>query len=266
MDWGTYLPGLAATLALGLIGWLITLPRHNVNLVDSLWPLFFLAAAVVYAVLAPASGLRSLVVLALVALWATRLSVHLAARNRGKPEDRRYRAIRANHTPGFVWRSLYIVFGLQAVLAWIISLPLHAAVASPAPLNALDALGAAVALAGLAFESLADWQLERFKADPANRGRVLDRGLWRYSRHPNYFGEACVWWGLWLVAAAGGGWWTVIAPLLMTILLLKVSGVALLEKDIAERRPAYRDYARCTSAFIPWPPGCKAGRRGGGTP
>ncbi|MCU0842244.1 MAG: DUF1295 domain-containing protein [Thiobacillaceae bacterium] len=254
MDWGVYTWGLAATLSLGVVGWLVTLPRNNVNLVDSLWSLFFLAAALAYAGAGEADGPRAALVLFLVALWALRLATHLALRNRGKPEDRRYRAIRANHSPGFGWKSLYIVFGLQAVLAWLISLPLHAALLSPAPLGVLDILGAALMLAGLATESLADRQLDRFKSDPAQRGRVLDTGLWRYSRHPNYFGESCVWWGFGLIALAAGAWWALLAPALMTFLLLRVSGVALLEKDIAERRPDYRDYIARTSAFVPWPP------------
>lgn len=261
MDWSLFTAGLAVTLSLAVIGWLITLPRENVNLVDSLWSLFLLATAVTYAVLAPELGPRAPLILMLVTLWALRLSGHLAVRNWGKPEDRRYRAIRANHSPGFGWKSLYIVFGLQAVLAWAISLPLFVAITSPQPLGFVDALGVALILTGVALEAIADRQLSRFIADPANRGRVMDRGLWRYSRHPNYFGEACVWWGFWLMAAAGGGWWSVVSVLLMTLLLLRVSGVTLLEDGMAERRPGYRDYVRRTSAFIPWPP-----RRGPASP
>lgn len=254
MNWSVYLVGLAVVLGMAVPAWLASLRLHNVNLVDSLWSLFFLAAAVTYALLAPEAGPRAALVLILVALWALRLSAHLALRNWGKAEDRRYQAIRANHSPGFGWKSLFIVFGLQAVLAWWISLPLHAAIVSPAPLGLLDALGVLLVLAGLGVETLADHQLARFKRDPANRGRVLDRGLWRYSRHPNYFGEACVWWGFGLLAVAAGAWWALVSPVLMTFLLLKVSGVGLMERDIAERRPAYRDYIARTSAFIPWPP------------
>ena len=254
MSWDAYLQGLAVLLVLAVLGWLVSLALRNVNLVDSLWSLFFLAAAVTYAGLLDESAPRTGLVLALVALWALRLAGHLTVRNWGKPEDRRYQAIRANHSPGFGWKSLFIVFGLQAVLAWLISLPLLAASASLAPLGLLDALGVAIVLAGLTVETLADRQLTRFKRDPANRGRVLDRGLWRYSRHPNYFGEACVWWGFGLIALAAGAWWALLSPVLMTFLLLRVSGVALLERDIVERRPAYRDYVARTSAFIPWPP------------
>lgn len=248
------LSAFAAMLALAVAGWLVTLPRRNVNLVDSLWSLFFLFGAVTYATALGTLGPRAALVLSLLTLWALRLSCHLWRRNRGKPEDHRYQAIRANHSPGFEWTSLFIVFGLQAILAWAIALPLFAALGAATPLHPLDAAGALLMLAGLAIESLADRQLERFKADPGNRGRVLDHGLWRYSRHPNYFGEACVWWGVWLIALAAGAAWTILSPILMTFLLLRVSGVALLEKDIAERRPAYRDYIARTSAFLPWPP------------
>lgn len=254
MAWETYLVGLVTTLALALVGWLVSLVQRNVNLVDSLWSLFFLAATLSYLAFTPETGPRAALVLALVALWALRLAIHLTVRNWGKPEDRRYQAIRARNSPGFAWKSLYLVFGLQAVLAWVISLPLFVSATAPTPLNALDLVGAALMLTGFAFETVADAQLARFKRDPANRGRVMDRGLWRYSRHPNYFGEACVWWGFGLIAVAGGAWWALVSPLLMTLLLLKVSGVALLERDIAERRPAYRDYIARTSAFIPWPP------------
>jgi steroid 5-alpha reductase family enzyme len=263
MDWPAYTLGLFLVLALAVAGWLASLALRNVNLVDSLWSLFFLASSATYATQAVEAGPRTALVLALVALWALRLAGHLAIRNWGKEEDRRYRAIRASHSPGFAWKSLIIVFGLQALLAWAISLPLAAAVFSPAPLNALDWVGAALVLVGLAVEATADRQLARFKAEPGNEGRVLDRGLWRFSRHPNYFGEACVWWGLWLVALAGGAWWSVASPLTMTFLLLRVSGVVLLEKDIAERRPGYRDYVARTSAFIPRPPRRVAVRHSG---
>ena len=260
---GNSLLALAALLAIGVAGWLTTVRRRNVNLVDSLWSLFFLAAALVYLLLTPEPGLRATIVMILVALWSVRLAVYLTLRNWGQPEDRRYQAIRRNNSPGFLWKSLFIVFGLQAVLAWIISLPLHAAILSPAPIGVLDAIGVALVLFGTIFETLADRQLARFRADPANQGQVMDLGLWRYSRHPNYFGEACVWWGFWLLAAGGGAWWTLISPLLMTLLLLKVSGVTLLEKDIAERRPGYRDYVRRTSAFFPLPPAHRTTGRSG---
>ena len=146
------------------------------------------------------------------------------------------------------------MFGLQAVLAWVLSAPLVGAIAASAPLGPIDVLGAVVVVFGIGFESIADAQLARFKADSANGAGVMDSGLWRYTRHPNYFGEFCVSWGLYLIALAGGAWWVVFSPVAMTALLLRVSGVALLERDIAERRPGYREYVARTNAFLPWLP------------
>jgi steroid 5-alpha reductase family enzyme len=249
-----WLTALPAMLAMGMLAWAIATVRRNVGLVDIFWSLFFLAGATLYVALAPAAGTRAAIVLALVAAWGLRLSGYLATRNWNAPEDHRYRAIRARNEPGFAWKSVYLVFGLQAILAWVIAAPLAAAVHAPSPLTGWDAFGAALALFGIVFESLADAQLTRFKADPANAKRVMDRGLWQYTRHPNYFGEFCVWWGLYFLALGAGGWWTAFSPLLMTVLLLKVSGVALLEQDINQRRPAYRDYAARTNAFFPGPP------------
>ena len=197
--------------------------------------------------------MRGLLVMTLVSLWSLRLAGYLAFRNWSKPEDHRYRAIRARNSPGFEWKSLYLVFGMQGVLAWVISAPLAAAINGSTALGIFDFLGAALVLFGIVYETLADSQLARFKADPVNVGQVMNRGLWRYSRHPNYFGECCLWWGYWLIAVGAGGAWTVFAPVLMTVLLLKISGVALLEKDIGERRPGYSTYTATTNAFLPGP-------------
>jgi steroid 5-alpha reductase family enzyme len=163
--------------------------------------------------------------------------------------------MRARHGEAWPLRSLYIVFGLQGALMWIISLPVQAAIRAPAPaaLGVLDALGALVVVTGVLFEGVSDLQLARFKADPENRGKVMDRGLFRYSRHPNYFGDFLVWWGLFALAAASGQSWTIGSPLLMSFLLLRVSGVTLLEKTM-RKRPGYEEYVRRTSAFFPWPP------------
>jgi len=252
MDWTIWVYALTPLTVMALAGWLYSLRRRNVNLVDALWSLFFFAATLAYA--AMGQGTRAGLLVVLVGLWAVRLAIHLAVRNHGKPEDRRYQAIRNNNSPGFAWKSLFIVFGLQAVLAWLISLPLFVAGVSHEPWNGLDTAGVALVIAGLLFEATADWQLTAFRSRPENRGGVLDTGLWAWSRHPNYFGEAVVWLGFGLIGVAAGSLWSLVAPVLMTGLLLKVSGVSLLEKDIAERRPAYRDYIVRTSAFIPWPP------------
>jgi steroid 5-alpha reductase family enzyme len=248
----------AAIAALAVGGWSISVAKRNVGIVDSLWSLFFLLAVAVFSYASVSKGPRAVLLLGMVTAWALRLSGYITWRNHGQPEDRRYQAIRAANEPGFAWKSLFIVFVLQAVLAAIISAPLVVAIRSPAPLNALDGIGAALWAFGFAFEAIGDYQLARFKADPASRGRVMDAGLWRYTRHPNYFGEATLWWGYYVVAVACGGWWTIFSPILMTFLLLKVSGVRLLEKDIGERRPAYADYVARTNAFLPWAPRKKA--------
>jgi steroid 5-alpha reductase family enzyme len=253
-DLDTYAAGLAASLGMAVGAWLVSIPMRNVSIVDSLWSLSFVLMTLVYILLAPAAGDRALLTLFLVGVWAVRLSAYITQRNWGKPEDRRYQAIRRENEPGFWLKSLYVVFGLQAILAWIISLPLLTAVVTPTPIGWLDYTAVALWLIGLVFEAVADAQLAAFKARPESQGRVMDRGLWRYSRHPNYFGEACIWWGLWLLAAASGAWWTIISPLLMTLLLLRVSGVTLLERDIVDRRPGYREYAARTNVFVPGPP------------
>ena len=229
--------------------------QHDVSLVDRVWSLIVAAPAVAYAwALPPGENARFTVMAAVLVAWAIRLALYVTWRNWGHGEDRRYQAIRARNQPGFALKSIYLIFVLQAVLAWLVSMPFLAALARPAAWTLLDTIGAAIAVVGFVFEAVGDQQLASFKADPAHHGKVMDRGVWRYTRHPNYFGECCIWWGLFLMALPVGGWWSVISPLVMTGLLLKVSGVALLEKDIGERRPEYRDYIRRTNAFFPGPP------------
>jgi steroid 5-alpha reductase family enzyme len=247
LNWAAALP---AMVVVALVAWAVSTVRRNVGLVDIFWSLFFLAGVAVYA---NQDGPRTSLVVALALLWGARLAGYLAWRNWNAEEDRRYREIRARNEPRFALKSLYLVFGLQALLAWLISAPLYAAISSTNSLGWLDLIGAGLVVFGISFEAIGDWQLARFKGNPANRGKVMDMGLWRYTRHPNYFGECCVWWGFWLIAAAAGGAWTVFAPALMTFMLLRVSGVRLLEKDIGERRPGYRDYVQRTNAFFPGP-------------
>lgn len=246
------LAGFSAMAAAAVLTWLLSVWKKNVAIVDVLWSLMFLLGAAVYS-RAVDVGPRQPLIMALVALWALRLAIYIGARNWGEPEDRRYQAIRRRNDPGFTYKSLYLVFVLQAVLAAIVSQPLLGAIAGQAPLGWLDALGVLVFAVGLFFEAVGDWQLSRFKADPANSGKVMDRGLWGLTRHPNYFGDFCVWWGFYLLALAAGAWWTIFGPLLISFLLLKVSGVRLLEKDIGQRRPGYAEYIRRTNAFFPGP-------------
>jgi steroid 5-alpha reductase family enzyme len=191
-----------------------------------------------------------------VTTWAVRLWLHLLLRSQGKPEDPRYTAFRRHFGPQrYWWISFFQVFLLQGVLASLISLPLQVAEASRLPLEGPLFTGAAVFLAGFVFEATADRQLQRFRVDPAKRGQVLDSGLWKYSRHPNYFGEALLWWGFWICSlSAPGAWLTFPAPALMTFLLLRVSGVKLLDAHMSAKNPAYAEYIRRTPAFIPGAP------------
>ncbi len=250
--------GLTAMLLLAMATWLVSFIKSDVSIVDSVWSALILLGAVLYVVTLPLTfpdrGPRTVWVLALVALWAVRLAGYITWRNWGEAEDRRYQAIRARNQPNFEWKSLYLVFVLQAVLAWIVSLSLLAALGSARPWGWLDTLGAGVVLFGFVFETVGDAQLAAFKARRENHGRIMDTGLWRYTRHPNYFGEFCLWWGFFLMALSAGGWWAVVSPLLMSVLLLKVSGVTLLEQDMSGRRPAYRDYIARTNAFFPGRP------------
>lgn len=251
IDWAAYSWSGIALLLAAVVFWVISLWRDDVSIVDSLWSLMFLLVALVYSITSSNAGPREVLILVLVTLWALRLSVYITWRNHGKPEDYRYQEIRANNEPGFRYKSLYIVFVLQAVLAWVISLPLAGAISGQSDIGFLDYAGVALFLIGMFFESIGDMQLSRFRKDPENAGKVLDTGLWRYTRHPNYFGNFTLWWGFYLLALSAGAWWTVVSPLLMTFLLLKVSGVAMLEKDIGERRPRYQQYIRRTNAFFP---------------
>lgn len=248
-----WLTALGVLMAFGVAGWLISVVRSDVSIVDSMWSLMFLFAALAYISTVETIGPRAGVLLVMVFLWSVRLSAYISWRNHGEGEDYRYQQIRERNSPNFAIKSIYIVFGLQALLAWIISLPLLAGVTGLTKVGVIDYIGMALFLTGFTFESVGDWQLARFKSRDENKGRVLNTGFWKYTRHPNYFGDFCVWWGFYLLALSAGGWWTIVSPLLMTLLLLRVSGVALLEKDIADRRPEYADYVRRTNAFFPGP-------------
>jgi steroid 5-alpha reductase family enzyme len=242
---------LQSLLTFGLIGWVISLIRKNVTHVDSMWSLFFLLAAVTSAVTIPVMSIRATIVLSLVTTWALRLFAYLTWRNWGPHEDSRYVLIRQNNQPHFWLKSIYIIFGLQVMLAWIIASSLIASITNSSNLNLLDTPSIVLIIIGILWETIADWQLTRFKLNLNNKGKVLDTGLWHYSRHPNYFGECLVWWGFYGLALATGAWWTIFSPLIMTLLLLKVSGVSLLESTIIDRRPAYADYIKNTNAFLP---------------
>lgn len=247
--------------------WLLSLAHRDASIVDPFWGTGFVLVAWFTLLSTPPAqaDARAGLLTGLTTVWGLRLSLYLLWRNWGHGEDRRYKAMREYHGPRFWWISLLTVFWLQGVILWIVSLPIQAVmVATPTsavvvassgmPLGWPDLAGVALWSIGLFFEAVGDFQMSRFQADPQNVGRVMDRGLWRLTRHPNYFGDFCIWWGLYLIAASGGVAWTIFSPLLMSFLLLKVSGVTLLEKTITGRRPDYLAYQARTSSFIPWPP------------
>ena len=259
---GLFATTFAVTAAALLALWVASLVKRDVSIVDVYWGPGFAVIANLSARLAVggAPGRRALVAL-LTTIWGLRLGAYLCWRNWGTPEDFRYAAMRRRWDDRFPLASLGTVFGLQAVLMWVVSLPVQVAALAPVPaaLGPLDGLGVVVWVVGLAFEAVGDAQLARFKADPANAGRVMERGVWAWTRHPNYFGDACVWWGLFLIACATpGGAWTLPSPILMTFLLRRVSGVPMLERSLAKRRPGYADYVARTSAFLPRPPRTRA--------
>jgi steroid 5-alpha reductase family enzyme len=255
--WQVWLAGLATASVMMLIMWVASVPTRDASLVDRVWGLAFVVLAWTYAVVADVWSDRAVLALVLVTVWGSRLSLFITWRNWGHGEDARYAAMRARRPDSFTTRSLVSVFLLQAVLAWLVSVPLLAATALPsAGLGWLDALALVVWLIGFVFEAGGDAQLARFLADPANRGRVMDRGLWRYTRHPNYFGDTAVWWSFLLLALAVGAWWGAAGTLLMSFLIVKVSGVALTDRRMARSgstREGYDEYVRRTNAFFPGP-------------
>lgn len=246
-----------AIAVLMLTTWLVSLLLKDASIVDIVWGLGFVVVALTAALVGDGFRDRRLILLSLVAVWGLRLSGYLAWRNLGHGEDFRYVAMRKKWGDRFWWVSLFQVFALQGVLMWIVSLPiqLSASAKEPASFGPLALLGITLWTIGLLFETIGDAQLASFKAKAHNKGRVMDQGLWRYTRHPNYFGDFCVWWGLFLIAAETvPGRYGIIGPIVMSILLIRVSGVALLEKTIGKRRLGYADYVERTSAFFPRPP------------
>ena len=248
--------GLVILVLMTLL-WLASLAARNSSIVDIFWGTGFVVTTWTAFALTPAGfPTRKLLISLLVTVWGLRLSLHVFTRNRGKPEDFRYQGWRGEAGKAWWWRSFFKVFLLQGVLMWIIGAPLLAAQISATPnrLTLIDFIAIPVWLVGFFFEALGDWQLAQFKANPANKGKLMNQGVWQYTRHPNYFGDATQWWGFYLVALAAGGWWTIFAPIIMTGLLMRVSGVTLLEKTLKVTKPGYKEYVQTTSEFIPWCP------------
>jgi steroid 5-alpha reductase family enzyme len=245
-----------AVAALMFVLWLVSIRLRDVSIVDPAWGPMFGVVAVVAAVSGDGDAARRWLLLGMTLLWGLRLGSYLLRRKLNEPEeDRRYARMRRAKGERFVLWSLGAIFGLQGLVVLIVSLPIQAASVRHAGIGAAVIPGVVLFAVGLAFEAIGDEQLRRFKSDSGNGGQVMDRGLWRYTRHPNYFGDVCVWWGLWLVALpAGDTWWTAVGPAVMTFLLVRVSGKAMLERDIGKRRPGYAEYIARTSGFFPLPP------------
>jgi steroid 5-alpha reductase family enzyme len=246
----------SAIAALMLVTWVLSVLVRDASIVDPVWGAGFVLVAWVVRASVDGDPARQWLLVALTTVWGLRLAGYLAWRKRGGGEDFRYREMRERWGARFWWVSLGTVFVLQGVLMWVVSLPVQLGQVPDDPgLGVLAGIGVAVWVVGMCVEVVGDAQLARFKADPANHGAVMDRGLWRYTRHPNYFGDACVWWGLALVAAESGlGAVGIIGAVVMTVLLRRVSGVTLLERSLSRRRAGYDDYVARTSPFVPRPP------------
>lgn len=256
--WAVGLPVTAATsLALFTVFFAVGARTGRHRVVDVAWGLAFTAVALVSFALSSGHGDpgRRALALALTAVWGLRLAAHIGSRSRGKPEDPRYEKLLSKAPGSPLWYAFTHVYLLQAALVWFISLPVQVAQYGRGTLGPLAIVAVVLWLIGFVFEAVGDWQLTRFKADPAHRGKLMTTGLWRYTRHPNYFGDACVWWGLFLLAAdQWAGLCTIASPIVMTLLLTAGSGMRLTDRHMADTRPEYAEYMRRTSGFIPLPP------------
>ena len=248
---------LVAITVTMVLGWMVSLVVKKVTFVDSLWGLGFVLIGWITFFTTDGYLPRRFLLAGLTTIWGIRLCLHLSWRNWGHGEDPRYAAWREQAGARFWIFSLVKVFLPQALFLWSISLCIQFGQWSTIPnhLTVYDIIGSALWGIGFFFESIADYQLAKFKADPSNKGKVMDRGLWAYSRHPNYFGEALIWWGLFVIGfSTPNSWWTVVSPMIITVVLLKMTGIALMERSIVENRPGYKEYIRRTNAFLPWIP------------
>lgn len=252
-----FLQASLVILVLVTLLWIWSIAITNVSIVDLFWGIGFVVVNAFYAFTSGELNSRKILALVLVSIWGLRLAIYLAQRNIGKGEDFRYQEFRRTYgAKRYWWVSFFQTFLLQGVLIMIVSLPLLAihSSADSGDLKWLDYLGIAVWIIGFAFEAGGDFQLSRFKKDKANKGKVLDTGFWKYTRHPNYFGDSTVWWAFAIFSIAAGGYWQIIGSIAMTLLIIKVSGVALLEKTLNQTKPQYNAYIEKTNSFFPWFP------------
>lgn len=252
-----YIQGLGVVMILMTTLWLISVLIKNASIVDPFWGFAYVLVTIWYYLQTDGYEPRKLIVLFLVIIWGMRLSVFLGWRNFGKGEDFRYKQFRKDYgEKRYWWVSFFQVFLLQGILAWLISSPLLASqyFVGNQSLGIVDYVAILFWIVGFMFEAGGDWQMSRFKANPENKGKVLNTGFWRYTRHPNYFGDAAIWWGFGLFAISVGSYLAFLSSILMTFLLIRVSGVALLEKSLKDKKPQYKEYMEKTSAFLPWFP------------
>jgi steroid 5-alpha reductase family enzyme len=252
-----YLVALVAILIIMFLLWIVSSIIKNVSIVDLFWGLGFVITCLIYFLNSDGLEVRKILLLVMVAIWGLRLSLYLAWRNIGKGEDPRYKKFREDYGEHrYWWISFFQTFLLQGILMWLISAPLLGAqyYKTGNALTIFDFMGVVIWLIGIVFEAGGDFQLARFKANPANSGKVLNKGFWYYTRHPNYFGDSAVWAGYALICISAGSYQPVLGSVLMIAMIIKVSGVALLEKSLKETKPEYKEYIRKTSAFIPWFP------------
>jgi len=255
--WEIYLQGLLLIVVFITFAWVLSVYLKNASIVDIFWGLSFVIVSAFYFIVTPDLTIRKIITMALVAIWGLRLSTHIFLRNLGKPEDYRYQEFRKNYgEKRYWWFSYFQVFLLQGFLVWLISAPLLAInyFTVENPFGIPDLIGILIWLIGFTFEAGGDWQLVRFKNNPANKGKLLQTGFWKYTRHPNYFGDAAVWWGFAVLSIASGCYLPVLSSLLMTWLIIKVSGVSMLERTMKNTKPGFEDYVKKTNAFFPWFP------------
>ena len=252
-----YILGFGVVMILMTLVWIASVFMKNASIVDPFWSIGFIVAGTSYYLHTEGLELRKTILLALLIIWGLRLAIYLGWRNIGKPEDYRYQQFRQDYGPKrYWWFSFFQVFLLQGVLLWLVSAPLIAAMyfGEDSPLGIFDYLGMTLWLIGFIFEAGGDYQLVRFKSNPENKGKLLTSGLWKYTRHPNYFGDACLWWGFGCFSISVGSYLPLLGPLLMSLLIIKVSGVAMLERTLKHTKPGYEEYVRKTNAFFPWFP------------
>ncbi|MDD4748194.1 MAG: DUF1295 domain-containing protein [Salinivirgaceae bacterium] len=250
-----YLQAALVILVLVTTLWLLSVLITNASIVDLFWGFGFVVINAFYVFMSGALTPKNILLLVLVTLWGLRLTIYLSWRNIGKGEDFRYQQFRKDYGPKrYWWFSFFQTFLLQGVLMMIVSLPLLGANTRSGEITMLDYFGIAIWIIGFVFEAGGDFQLSRFKKNPKNKGKVLNTGFWKYTRHPNYFGDSAVWWAYGLFSIAAGGYWLAIGSVIMTLLIIKVSGVRLLEKTLNTTKPQYRDYIEKTSSFFPWFP------------